>query len=113
MEAARVAAVRGHKVTLIEKNGYLGGNIVPGGVPDFKDDDRALVKWYEGILKDLGVEIKLNVDASKENIKEFGADEVLLATGSSPRTLTIEGSDNVYSAEDVLMERKMLVKRLL
>nr|WP_025775925.1 FAD-dependent oxidoreductase [Clostridium botulinum] len=113
MEAARVAAIRGHKVTLIEKNGYLGGNIVPGGVPDFKDDDRALVKWYEGILKDLGVEIKLNVDASKENIKGFGADEVLLATGSSPRTLNIEGADNVYSAEDVLMERKNVGEKVI
>lgn len=106
MEAARVAAIRGHEVILLEKNSYLGGNIVPGGVPDFKDDDRALAKWYEVTLKDLGVEIRLNVTASKESIKEFQADEVLIATGSNPKALTVEGADNVYSAEDVLMGRK-------
>ena len=51
MESARVCAIRGHKVTLMEKNNKLGGNIIPGCVPDFKKDDRALLKWYDFQLR--------------------------------------------------------------
>ena len=43
MEAARVAALRGHVVSLYEKSDRLGGVVVPGGVPDFKEDDHALL----------------------------------------------------------------------
>ncbi|QUH29773.1 oxidoreductase [Vallitalea guaymasensis] len=112
MEAARVAAIRGHQVTLLEKNGYLGGNIVPGGVPDFKEDDHALIKWYEVVLEDLGVDIRLNIDASKEIIKYFAPDEVLIATGSNPRQLAIKGADNVYVAEDVLMGKEAVGEKV-
>jgi 2-enoate reductase len=51
-EAARVLALRGHKVTLCEKKDTLGGNLLAAGVPDFKEEDKALVKWYEHELKD-------------------------------------------------------------
>ena len=60
METARVCAIRGHKVTLMEKSDKLGGHIIPGSVPDFKKDDRALLKWYALQLKELSVNIKLN-----------------------------------------------------
>ncbi|MGB5822743.1 MAG: FAD-dependent oxidoreductase [Proteocatella sp.] len=113
LEAARVLSLRGHKTTLIEKNAYIGGNIVPGGVPSFKEDDKALVKWYELTLGELGVVIRLNETVTKERIKEFGADEVIIATGSNPRLLAIEGAQNVYCAEDVLMGRKTVGDKIL
>lgn len=106
LEAARVCAIRGHKVTLLEKTDRLGGNIIPGGVPDFKDDDRALAKWYTNELNDLNVEVHYNTTVTKEMIKELKADEVILATGSTPRNLNIDNSKKVYTAEDVLLGKE-------
>lgn len=106
LEAARVCAIRGHKVTLLEKTDRLGGNIIPGGVPDFKDDDRALAKWYTNELNDLNVEVHYNTTVTKEMIKELKADEVILATGSTPRILNIDNSEKVYTAEDVLLGKE-------
>jgi len=105
-EAARVCSLRGHEVTLFEKNTKLGGNIIPGGVPDFKDDDRALAKWYTDELKDLNVKVNLNALVTKELIATLNADVVVVATGSTPRILNIDNSDKVYSAEDVLLGKK-------
>ncbi|AJD27758.1 flavin oxidoreductase / NADH oxidase family protein [Clostridium botulinum] len=65
-EAARICAIRGHKVSLYEKTNKLGGNIVPGGVPDFKEDDRALMKWYENELEENDIPINFNTIALKE-----------------------------------------------
>ncbi|MTK10735.1 MAG: NAD(P)-binding protein [Clostridiaceae bacterium] len=106
LEAARVAAIRGHKVTLFEKGERLGGNVIPGGVPDFKEDDIALANWYTNELKDLNVEVRYNTEVTKEMVKDFNADEVIVATGSKPRKLTIQGSDKVYTAEEVLLGKK-------
>ena len=45
MEAARVSALRGHKVTLWERQNRLGGNLIPAAVPDFKDDYKLLLDY--------------------------------------------------------------------
>jgi len=106
LEAARVCAIRGHKVALFEKTDRLGGNIIPGGVPDFKEDDRALAKWYTNELKDLNVAVHYSTTVTKDKLKEIKADEVILATGSIPRTLNIGNAKNVYTAEEVLLGEK-------
>jgi 2-enoate reductase len=105
-EAARVCALRGHNVTLFEKNDKLGGNVIAGGVPDFKDDDRALIKWYTNELKELNIEVHYSTTVTNEMVKNAKADAVIVATGSTPRTLNIDNSDKVYTAEDVLLGRK-------
>lgn len=105
-EAARVAAIRGHEVEVIEKSDVLGGNLIPGGAPDFKEDDIALVEWYKLQLKKLRVKVKYNTLATAEMIKTTDADVVILATGSTPRKLSIEGAENVYTAEEILLKKK-------
>ncbi len=100
-----MSAIRGHNVTLLEKSDLLGGNIVPGGVPDFKEDDRNLVNWYKLQLDELGVEIKLNNEINKDNIKSFDADTIILATGSNPKIIDIDKAKNIYTAEDALMSK--------
>lgn len=102
MEAARVCAMRGHRVTLLEKSGKLGGNILPGCVPDFKEDDRALLKWYETQLKKLPVEIRLNSGADRSAVGNSGADVVICATGSTPVRLDFGGKNHVCTADDIL-----------
>jgi len=106
LEAARVCALRGHKVTLFEKTDRLGGNLIPGGAPDFKEDDIALAKWYTSEMEDLNVEIHYNTEVTKEMVKEAKADVVIVSTGSTPKNLNIDNSSKVYTAEEVLLGKK-------
>lgn len=102
MEAARVATLRGHVVTLYEKSDRLGGVVVPGGVPDFKEDDHALLKWYERELRELKVPLVFNTEVTEEMILRTSPDVLIVATGSKPKRLKIGDAPNVYTAEDVL-----------
>lgn len=101
-EAARVLAIRGHEPILFEKTDRLGGNLIPGGVPSFKEDDHLLADWYESELKHLHVEIHKNTAVTAEKIRKSGADEVILATGSTPKRFQL-GAGELYTASEVLM----------
>jgi 2-enoate reductase len=100
-EAARVLKLRGHSVTLCEKKPYLGGNLNAAGVPDFKEDDRALIKWYEHELGELGVDVKLGTEVTPEMAKAY--DAVVVATGSRPKMFSLGDNSKVFAAETVLM----------
>ena len=105
MEAARVAALVGHKVTLYEKGKSLGGHLIEASVPDFKQDLRRLNDWYKSQLQKLGVEIKLETKVTPELVESENPDEVFVATGSNfiePDILGIERS-NVFTAMDLLL----------
>lgn len=111
MEAARVAKLRGHEVTLVEKSGKLGGNLIPGGQPSFKGEDKELIAWYEGELKELGVTVKLNSEMNADDVIAFGADEVVLATGSIPMMpKSVKGIDSskAISSVDALNGKRKL-----
>lgn len=105
MEAARVLAIRGHKPVLFEASDKLGGNLIPGGAPDFKEDDLALVKWYENELDILNVETHLNTKVTREMVLEGDYDSVLVATGSRPKMFSLGDDEKVYSAEEVLLDK--------
>ena len=104
-EAARVCALRGHKVSLYEKNDQLGGNLIPGSVPDFKEDDRNLMKWYGKQLRDLKVATHYNSIVTKEFIDNNNPDVLIIATGSTPKVIELPTSvqDKIVTASDVLM----------
>ena len=104
-EAARVLALRNHKPVILEKESRLGGNLIPGGAPDFKEDDIALVRWYEHELAQLGVEVHLNHQATASEIKEFGADTVIIATGSTPKIFQCGDQSKIFTAADVLTQK--------
>lgn len=101
-EAARVLALRGHKPELYEAGDRLGGNLIPGGAPDFKEDDIALADWYIHQLKLLKVPVHLNTKVNAEMIKDMDADTVVIATGSTPKIFTMGDDSKVYTAADVL-----------
>lgn len=105
-EAARVLALRGHKPVIYEKGSRLGGNLLPGGAPDFKEDDIALADWFGVMLDKLNVPVHLNIELSAEQIKNADADAVILATGSTPKMFSLGADDKVYSAAQVLMKEK-------
>ncbi len=108
MEAARVARIRGHEVTLWEKSDKLGGNLIPASVPDFKEDIRLITKRWSDQLKKLGVKVELNTRATPQAIKKVSPDVVFIATGSQPSIPPIPGikQSNVVTAVDVLLGKK-------
>ena len=105
MEVARVCKTRGHDVVLYEAHDHLGGNLVPGGAPDFKEDDRALVAWYAEQLKRLHVDVRLSEPATPETLGSEKCDHIVIATGALPKTFPLGDATAVYGAEDVLLRK--------
>lgn len=105
-EAARVLAIRGHQPVVYEKGIRLGGNLIPGGAPDFKEDDIALADWYTNELNRLGVHVHLNTELNEEEIKAMDYDTVILATGSKPKVFSLGDDSHTYTAEQVLLKQK-------
>ena len=100
MEVARIATLRGHKVTIYEKSDRLGGVFIPAAAPSFKEKDRALIEWYRRQIAKLGIEVKFNAEV--KDIDSLGADEVVIATGAKPRKLGIPGIEKSVEAIDYL-----------
>ena len=94
MEAARTCALRGHKVTLFEKSGRLGGNLIPAGTHGFKEEVQRLNQWYQRELKKYPIDVHMNEEAGPEKVKEMGADAVILAVGSSAAVPPIRGVES-------------------
>jgi len=105
-EAARVLALRGHKPEVYEKSGRLGGNLIPGGAPDFKEDDIALADWYTNQLSELKVPVYLNQDITREQIRESKFDTLIIATGSTPKVFRLGDDEKVFTAAQVLLKEK-------
>ena len=91
MEAARVLALRKHRVTLFEKEKELGGLLRYAAVPDFKDELKGFVKYLKVQVQKLGVEIILNRRASLDSVRELKPDAVVLAAGSEMHLPEIPG----------------------
>lgn len=101
LEAARVLAVKGHTVTLVEKNDILGGQVNLASIPPRKSEILRAIKYYEKVLPQLGVEIRLNTTLTDDELNAY--DEVIIAAGAHNMDLPmpVENS-NVVSAWDVL-----------
>ncbi|MBE1285564.1 MAG: FAD-dependent oxidoreductase [Rhodobacteraceae bacterium] len=102
LATALTAADRGHSVTLFDKDAEIGGQLnmakqVPG-----KEEFWGLVDWYRTMIASSSIELRLNTEATVDDLMEF--DEVVIATGVSPRDPEIPGQDrnNVVSYIDVL-----------
>ncbi len=100
MEAALVCAKRGHKVTLYEKTDELGGVFIAAAAPSFKEKDRELIAWYRREMTKYPIEVKLNTEVT--DIEALGADEVIVATGSTPNRIPVPGIDKGIQAIDFL-----------
>ncbi|GAH51455.1 unnamed protein product, partial [marine sediment metagenome] len=108
MEAARVTALGGHKVTLWEKGDALGGNLIPASIPDFKQDYRRLINFLSTQIKKLDVTIELAKEATTELILEMKPDVVFIATGSTSIVPEIPGVGKkmVVTAVDLLLGKR-------
>lgn len=113
MEAARVCALRGHKVSLYEKR-KLGGALIEASVPDFKSDISRLTSYYEAQLKKLQVNV-VEQEASAATIKDGKFDVVVVAVGAALKKPNVPGIDNliVTNVLDVLSGKAKLGQRVL
>ncbi len=104
MEAARVAALRGHQVILMEEQSQLGGQLIMARVPPHKDQIGSLVEYFQAQLTKLGVQIVLDKKATIAVIDELSPEAVILATGAEPLVPKIPGlvGSHVVQAWDVL-----------
>ncbi len=109
LEAARVAAARGHKVTLYEENADLGGQWLLASKPPHKQDHMLLLGYVVGQLEKLGVERKHGVKVNAAMVEEAQPDVVLVATGAKPLVPPIPGVDReeVVTAWEVLGGREV------
>jgi len=129
LEAARVAAERGHAVTLAEAAPQLGGRFRLAGLQPRRGQILDLIAWYEGQLEKLQVTVRLNAPLDDDDVKAIardeGADAVVLATGAQPaatgfqRALpgleTLPGIEHgrVWSVEDVMSRACRPGKRVI
>lgn len=115
MEVARVAAERGHRVTLVDRNIALGGQFRLAASQPLRGEIGHLIHWfYQRSIERLGIDLRLETNFSAEDIVAFAADEVVLATGSRPamtgyqracpEQLKLPGAEleNVYSINQIL-----------
>jgi 2-enoate reductase len=115
LEAARIAALRGHQVTLYEKNNILGGYLVPGSVPAFKKDLQSLLRWYKSEVQDLGVEIRMGCEVTPNLINSEKVDVVIIAVGAKPIAPSVPGIEKkkVATAPEILLGMKQPGDRVI
>jgi len=104
MEAAIVAARRGHDVSIYEKTNKLGGQWIFAAIPPTKTELNTLTIWQKNQLDNLGVKIHLNTEVTDEIIQREKPDTLIVATGAQPIVPNIKGvnNENVVQAFDVL-----------
>lgn len=110
LEAARVAATLGHKVTLVEKTDAIGGQLTAAATPDFKRPLRDLVKWFGIQLEKLGVDLKLNYNLQADDSLLEEHDRIIVATGAISLRPNIPGLDreNVVDVIDAHKEKDLV-----
>jgi len=104
MEAARVAALRGHQVSLYEKSEALGGQLPLAAAPPGRAEFLTFVRYLEGQMKRLNVAVHLRTEATLRHVDTEKPDALILATGAEPMVPDIKGihRPNVILAWDVL-----------
>ncbi|KKK45878.1 hypothetical protein LCGC14_0875920 [marine sediment metagenome] len=107
LEAARVATILGHKVTILEKKEKIGGQVNAAFIPPGRNEMQEIIKYYKAQIKHRNIDLQLNTEASLEKINALEPDVVIFATGikfTIPDIPGIDGSlgSTLYFADDVL-----------
>ncbi len=125
LEAARVAAERGHHVTLAEASDKLGGQFRLAGLAPRRHQIIDFIDWYERQLNKLQVKVLLNTPMDADEVRAIGADQVIMATGSQPDGKAFQRGmpefdslpgiekGNVWTAEDVMGRAARLGKNII
>ena len=114
MEAAIIAADRGHDVTLVEKSDKLGGNLHPAGAAYFKEDIRKLCRVLIKRIEKASVKVILNTEVTPEYVEKFNPDALFVAIGANELCPPIRGMElpHVVMAIDAELHPEKLGKRV-
>jgi len=106
IRCALTASKRGHDVTLYDRMPHVGGMVYPGSRPEFKDDLRQALAWYETELAESDATVKLGTEVTPGLVETEAPDALVIAVGGSVIVPDIPGIDrpNVVSAIDVLRD---------
>ncbi len=116
LEAARVAALRGHQVTLYERSDRVGGQLNLAAVSPMKQEYAKAVQYLYTQVKKAGVTVELRKEVTPELVDQLKPDVVIVATGGAPIVPTnIPGADkpNVVTAHDVLCGKATVGRRVV
>ncbi|MBX9729274.1 MAG: FAD-dependent oxidoreductase, partial [Sphingopyxis sp.] len=123
LQAAYDAARRGHNVTLLEKSGVPGGHVTLQAKLPGLEDRSDIIRWLLLQINKLGVDLRLNTEATPELIAEFGADAVIIATGARYTTNGVSKNQlqgvmgaelgHVLTPEDILFDNARTGKRVV
>lgn len=115
MYAARLCALRGHSVTLLEKDAELGGHFLVASYPPGKGEISGAIRSFIVNCREAGVDIRTGTKATPELVASLKPDAIIIATGSVPLRLPIPGLDSCgcSTAEDVLTGKADTGKRVL
>ena len=115
MYAARLCALRGHSVTLLEKDAELGGHFLVASYPPGKGEISGAIRSFIVNCREAGVDIRTGTEATPELVASLKPDAIIIATGSVPLRLPIPGLDSCgcSTAEDVLTGKADTGKRVL
>ncbi|ATA26528.1 hypothetical protein BIY26_06540 [Brenneria goodwinii] len=106
MEAARAAAIKGHRVEIFEKKNTVGGQFISAAYPPFKGEFTTYTAWLFREIKKYGnITLHLNTELTVDMVKDGKPDKVILASGAQPVIPNVPGihNNNVVLAEDVLL----------
>ena len=113
MECALVLTQRGHKPVIFEKTNELGGLFLTASAMTFKENDKDLITWYKREIEKAGIEVRFNTEVNDLNTLR-GFDEIIVATGSVPRTMPqIKGFEKALTFTQVLKEKHELGDKVL
>lgn len=104
MEVARLAALRGHRVTLLDEKDKPGGMVNLAIIPPYKEELNNIIDYYSHQMEILDVDLNLGKTVTPEQLKEIQPDVVVLATGAMEALPDIPGieGENVVTASDIL-----------
>lgn len=104
MEAARVAAERGHEAVLYERNDKLGGQLLIASIPPHKEEIGDLTEFLSRELARLKVKVVLGTAVTEDTVKREKPDAIVLAAGAKPIIPNIKGIEqkHVSTAHDIL-----------
>ncbi|MGM9574396.1 MAG: FAD-dependent oxidoreductase [Oscillospiraceae bacterium] len=104
VEAALVLKQRGHKPVIFEKTDRIGGLFLTASAMSFKENDKALIAWYENEVKKQGLDIRFNTEINDLGTVR-GFDEIIVATGAVPRKMVIPGFEKCLTFTQLLREK--------
>ena len=105
MECALVLKQRGHTPVIFEKTGELGGLYITASAMSFKEADKALLRWYERELKKNDIEVRFNMEINAPATLRREFDEIIVCTGSHPKTLPVKGFNKTINFTQLLLNQ--------